>query len=287
MKKEFGSGLLSILNERGVDTAVVEHLLSSLFNTFPDHIYLKDRDSRFLLINQSMARLFSLKTPEDAIGKSDFDFFTEEHAGKAYRDEQEIMDCGRGMNNYVEKETWPDGSVTWAASTKVPFRDDNGKIIGLFGISRDITARRQAEIAKYDRARELDCFIAISRIAKTKKMSLEEHVHKISSLIPEYLGHADISSVRIIIGNKAFRSENFCETEGKKSFRIKEGHTRVGVMEVFVKKGKAKFDSTTEQVLNLISDRINEILQKKWIEKDLRKWEHIIKDAEDHMDLYP
>jgi len=287
MKNEFDSGLLNKLNEGGVDSTVVDHLLSSLFNTFPDYIYLKDRDSRFLLINQSMARLFHLKSPEDAIGKSDFDFFTEEHAVKAYRDEQEIMDCGRGMNNYVEKETWPDGTVTWAASTKVPFRDDNRKIIGLFGISRDITARRQAEIAKNDRARELDCFIAISRIAKTKKMSLEEHIHKIACLIPEFLGHADICAVRIVIGNKAFRSENFCETDGKKSFRIKEGLARVGVMDVFVSKGKARFDKTTEQVLKLVSDRINEILQKKWIEKDLRKWEHIIKDAEDHMDLYP
>ncbi|MBN2656642.1 MAG: PAS domain-containing protein [Spirochaetales bacterium] len=287
MENEFDSELLSKLKNKGVSTNFVEHLLSSLFNTFPDHIYIKDRNSRFLLINESLTRLFRLDSPGEAVGKSDYDFFTEEHAGRTYRDEQEIMDCGRGMMNYIEEETWEDGSITWVASTKVPFRDENGQIIGIFGISRDITARRHAEIDKINRARELDCFISISQIAKSKDLSFEGHIKQIACIIPESLGHAHISAVRIVVGNKAFKSRNFQESENKIVFRIKDGHTKLGVMEVFLDSVNVNLGITTEQVLSLIADRLNEIIQKRWIEKDLRKWEHILKDAEDHMDLYP
>ncbi|MBB6478627.1 PAS domain-containing protein [Spirochaeta isovalerica] len=287
MENEFDSELLSRLKVKGVDSNFIEHLLSSLFNTFPDHIYIKDRNSRFLLINESLTKVFNLNSPDEAVGKSDYDFFTEEHAGITYREEQEIMDCGRGMTNYVEKETWEDGSISWVASTKVPFRDEEGKVIGIFGISRDITARRQAEIDKNNRARELDCFIKISQIAKSKEVSFEGHIKEIASLIPEFLSHAQIASVRIVVGNKSFKSRDFHETENKRLFPVRDGSSKVGVLEVFLERKDKEIENTTEQVLNLIADRLNEIIQKRWIEKDLRKWEHILKDAEDHMDLYP
>lgn len=288
MNSEFDSEILKKIEGDGIDNEFLEHLLGSLFNTFPDHIYLKDRESRFILINQSLREVFKLKSPEEAVGKTDFAFFTEEHAGAAFKDEQEIMKTGKGKTNFVEKETWEDGSVTWAASTKVPFYDKNGKIIGLFGISRDITARRTAEIEMNNRARELDCFIEISRIAKKKELSADGHIRKIATLLPEFLEHAHIVSARIIIGHKAFKSRAFKETPHMRKFRISDDEkTKIGEMEVFTSREVKKFGKTTEQVIKLIADRVNEVIQKKWIEKDLRKWEHILKDAENHMDLYP
>ena len=120
------------------------HLLTTLMDTLDDHIYFKDTDSRFLLINKSHAGSFGLGSPEHAIGKTDFDFFTEEHAVKAFEDEKRVMRTEKPLMD-EEKETWPDGGVSWASTTKYPLYDERGKLMGSFGLSRDITKQKQAE----------------------------------------------------------------------------------------------------------------------------------------------
>lgn len=130
-------------------------LVKTLLENIPDHIYFKDLDSRFLRINKSMAGVFKLKSPHEAVGKTDFDFFLPEHARQAFEDEQTIIDTGKALVNREEKETWPDGSVTWVSTTKLPLRDKSGKIVGTFGISRDITDRKRAEEALAQKAQEL------------------------------------------------------------------------------------------------------------------------------------
>ncbi len=131
--------------------------LHALMDNIPDNIYFKDREGRFTRINNSLAQWFGLDSPEDAIGASDFDFFTEEHAEQAHEDEQHIMCTGRPIVAKEERETWPDGHTTWVSTTKVPLRDREGNVIGCFGISRDITQLKQAtlELAERDaRTRE-------------------------------------------------------------------------------------------------------------------------------------
>ena len=127
-------------------------LFHSLASAIPDHIYFKDRQSRFVRINNTMAGIFGLGDPGQAIGRTDFDFFTEEHARQAFDDEQRIMRTGAPLIGFEEKETWPDGRVTWVSTTKVPLRDANGDITGLVGISRDITEHKRMEEALADQA---------------------------------------------------------------------------------------------------------------------------------------
>ena len=120
-------------------------LLQALLEGTLDAVYFKDRESRFTHISRGLARQLGLADPQEAFGKTDRDFFAAEHADQAMADERRIMETGEPIIDLVEKETWPDGRVTWASTTKLPLRDAAGRIVGTFGISRDITARKAAE----------------------------------------------------------------------------------------------------------------------------------------------
>jgi PAS domain S-box-containing protein len=117
-------------------------LLNALLDDFPSYIYFKDINSRFIRNSKSHAKALGVKDPSEAIGKSDFDFFSKEHAEQAYQDEQQIIKTGESLVAKEEKETWPDRPDTWASTTKMPLRDAKGRIIGTFGISKDITEEK-------------------------------------------------------------------------------------------------------------------------------------------------
>jgi PAS domain S-box-containing protein len=125
--------------------AYEQRLFSILTDNIPDNIYFKDTQSRFLRINRALAAYFGLSDPAESIGKTDADFFSEEHARQAFLDEQESIRSGLPLIGKEEKETWPSAEETWVSTTKVPFRDEKGGIIGIFGISRNITERKRAE----------------------------------------------------------------------------------------------------------------------------------------------
>jgi diguanylate cyclase (GGDEF)-like protein/PAS domain S-box-containing protein len=120
-------------------------LLETLMDNVPDSIYFKDRDSRFTRVNRYAAARFGIASPALAIGRTDSDFFTNEHAAQALSDEQEIIRTGQPLVNVEEKETPANGDVRWVSTTKFPLRDRQGNIVGTFGISRDITERKKAE----------------------------------------------------------------------------------------------------------------------------------------------
>jgi PAS domain S-box-containing protein len=134
-----------------------QNLLGTLMDNLPDQIYFKDSSSRFIRVNREQAKRLGLARPEQAIGKTDHDFFAAEHASEAYEDERQIMETGNPLVAKDEKETWPDGRVTWVTSTKMPLRGPSGEIIGTFGLSRDITARKQAEEANALLASIVEC----------------------------------------------------------------------------------------------------------------------------------
>ncbi len=126
------------LNDKGF-------LLKSLMENMTDNIYFKDTESRFIKINKAFCEWTGL-TPEQVIGKSDFDLFSTAHAQQAYDDEQHIISSGEPLIGIEEKETWPDGRITWVSTTKMPLKNANEIIIGTFGVSRDITDHKEAEL---------------------------------------------------------------------------------------------------------------------------------------------
>jgi PAS domain S-box-containing protein len=146
-----------IVERRQVQEALAseQYLTRSLMDNSPDFFYFKDTHSRFIRINQAQAARFDLSEPAEAIGKTDFDFFSEEHAQQAYADERQVIETGQPIVRVEEKETWPDGHETWVSTTKLPLRDEEERIIGTFGISRDVTERKRAE-AELTAAREME-----------------------------------------------------------------------------------------------------------------------------------
>ncbi len=120
-------------------------LLHALMENLPDTIYFKDTSARFTRINPAQARVLGVDNPDDAVGKTDFDFFASSHAENAFQDDQRILETGEPLIDKVEKVRFADGQALWMTATKVPIKDENGEVIGLVGVSRDIDERVQAE----------------------------------------------------------------------------------------------------------------------------------------------
>ncbi|MBI3241584.1 MAG: GAF domain-containing protein [Chloroflexi bacterium] len=138
------------------------YLLQTLLENVPDKIYFKDQEGRFIRVSKAVADRFNLP-PEDMIGKWEFDFFTEAYARQVYEDEQTVLLANQPIFGKVEQELWPDGSATWALTTRLPLRDSVGHVIGTFGISRDVTELKAAEEASRRRAQQLVAASDVSR----------------------------------------------------------------------------------------------------------------------------
>ena len=121
------------------------YLLRTLMENIPDNIYFKDRDGCFIRVNRAKAMRSNLHHPDEAIGKTDADFFPPEHARKTREDEERLMMTGIPVVGQTERLVWPNGTVSWVSTTKVPFRDAQGQVVGTLGVSRDITDLKRAQ----------------------------------------------------------------------------------------------------------------------------------------------
>jgi sigma-B regulation protein RsbU (phosphoserine phosphatase) len=127
------------------EAAFDSELLRMLMEAMPDLIYFKDVQSRFVRVNSAYATRYGFGSPADVVGKTDFDLFARSHAEVALADEQQIIRTGQPVVGKIERLTMLDGSKGWASTTKLPWRDSAGRIIGTFGLTRDVTAAQDAE----------------------------------------------------------------------------------------------------------------------------------------------
>ncbi len=138
-----GARLVQRVHEHSAELVRQQYILGTFMENVPDPIYFKDLESRITRANKAHAVKLKLDDPAEEIGKTDFDFFPEEQARVKYAHEQEIIRTGRPILNLEE----PSGIDGWALTTKMPLRDEHGRIIGTFGISHDITDLKQAQAA--------------------------------------------------------------------------------------------------------------------------------------------
>jgi PAS domain S-box-containing protein len=136
-----------ISERKRAELAVVEerNLLRALLETTTDQVYFKDLASRFIRVSRAQAAKLGFSGPDEAIGKTDFDVFSSEHAREAFHDEQHIIETGEPIIDIEERETWTDAREAWVSTSKFPLRDEHGELMGTFGISRDITRRKRIE----------------------------------------------------------------------------------------------------------------------------------------------
>ena len=185
--------------ETEIALAQERFLLHALMSTLPEHIYFKDRDSRIIRISQSLAKMFSLNDPEKAVGKTDFNYFTEEHARQAFNDEQEIICSGQAMT-MIEKETWPGHSDTWVSTSKAPLRDERGNIVGTIGISKDITAHKLAEIELEQHRNHLEFVVHLRTNELAQALDAAEAANRAKSTFLTHMSHELRTPLNSIMG---------------------------------------------------------------------------------------
>ena len=107
-----------------------------------ERFFFKDLEGRFLLVSEGwLAAEGHGRSLESVIGMTDFDIFSRPHAIAAREDEQRVIQTGEPMIAKIERETFEDRPDEWVSTTKLPLRDDDGRIIGTFGVARDVTVQ--------------------------------------------------------------------------------------------------------------------------------------------------
>jgi PAS domain S-box-containing protein len=119
----------------------------NIMNQLPDAIYIKDKESKFLRINKTQIETLGVKEESEAIGKSDKDFFTEEHANDAFNDEQRLINKEIPFVKKEELIRHSSKKLRWVSTIKAPLLDEDKNIIGTLGITRDITDKKEIEAA--------------------------------------------------------------------------------------------------------------------------------------------
>jgi len=160
-------------------------LLHTLMDNAPDLIYFKDTSSRFTRINQAEAEVLGVPSPEEAVGKTDADFFTPEHAQAALADEQKIVQTGTPLIGKVEHIRHANGEWRWVLTTKVPIVA-NEQVTGMVGVTTDITAIKQTEEA-------------LQRYADRLRLLREVDIAILSAHLPELIAQNTLQQLNKLV----------------------------------------------------------------------------------------
>jgi PAS domain S-box-containing protein len=283
-------GLISDVTERKQAEealAAERNLLRTLIDTLPDYIFVKDAQSRFVINNKAHLHILGAKTQDEVIGKSDFDIFPHELAAQYFADERAVI-AGQSLVNREEATITPQGHRPWLLTTKVPLRDSGGQVVGLVGVSRDITERKRVEAALSESqhfsqqiAETAPFLIYVYDLIEQRSVYVNHQVSKMLGYTPEEfqaLGRDLLDelvypddrwvAIRHIKRVAADQSDNIFDTE----YRIRRAngqwrwfHTR---NVVFTRDQTGK----PEQILGMAED----ITERKWIEEILKTYGRVL-----------
>lgn len=121
------------------------NILNSILIHTPDYVYVKNKESRFIVANDKLAKTVGAESWKELIGKTDHDYYPKELANKFRLDELEVLNSGEPLLNKVEKGINEKGEDIWVSSSKIPIKNSEGKVVGFVGIGRDITESKLNE----------------------------------------------------------------------------------------------------------------------------------------------
>jgi signal transduction histidine kinase len=196
--------------------------MSNLLSATGERVYFKDLLSRFLLISAGWIAAYAPdRAANDLTGKTDFDVFSDEHASAALRDEQQVIRTGEPIVGKVELETYGGRTDTWVSTTKMPLRDSRGRIIGTFGISRDVTAQVRAENTAAQQALQLraqnESLRGLDRL-KDEFVGLVSH--ELRTPLASILGYVEILREEGMNGPDAERCAEVIERNAQRLLRL-------------------------------------------------------------------
>jgi len=122
----------------------VESLFFYLLKTTPDYIFIKDKEHKFLYASDTIAKNCGFEEGSELSGKTDFELFPEKFAKIYYEEEKKVLEKGKNITS-KEEPYMKDGKVCYISTTKRPILDENGNIVGVFAICRDISKRKKIE----------------------------------------------------------------------------------------------------------------------------------------------
>ena len=160
------------------------YLLHTLLDTVSDKIFFKDLSGRYTRISQAVAQQFGIP-PQFVLGKTDFDFFSIDYAQEIQSEERKMLDSGEPTYDKIERETWKDGRPdTWAIKSRLPLKGEDGRVIGSFGMSRDITDIKKVQEMDKRHAQQLGMVAEVGR-AVTSSLDIENLLRVLVELVQE------------------------------------------------------------------------------------------------------
>lgn len=211
--------LCQIKNISELKNAIAEvnqqsHILMELINNIPDNIFIKDIESRFILANVWVSHLMGANGPTEIIGKTDFDFFPKKLAQKYRQDEVEVIESGESKLNIIEQVISKKHIRRWYSTSKIPLKNNEGEIIGIMGIGRDITSwvKKQKELRKAKHAAE--------RADHLKSAFLANLSHEIRTPLNGILGFSQFLRQLIEPGTKGYKYIDFIIQNGKQLLHL-------------------------------------------------------------------
>ena len=147
--------LEQLLEERSEKAERSQHMLQLVLDTIPMRIFWKNKELNYLGCNKLFAGDAGFNTPEEIIGKDDFQMGWADQAELYHADDQQVIDSGEAKINYEEPQTTPDGSQIWLRTSKIPFRDAEGNITGVLGTYDDITEYKHTQTERERLQQEL------------------------------------------------------------------------------------------------------------------------------------
>jgi len=196
--------------------------MSNLLSATEERVYFKDLQSRFLLVSAGWIAAYAPgRAAGELVGKTDFDVFSDQHASVALLDEQQVIRTGEPIVGKIELETYGGRADTWVSTTKMPLRDERGRIIGTFGISRDVTAQIRAENALAQQALQLrDQNESLRELDRLKDEFIGLVSHELRTPLASILGYVEMLREQSVRGPDADHYAEVIERNAQRLLRL-------------------------------------------------------------------